>query len=1001
MKLFSPAKIISAALIFMCGSLYGQGTMKGTVQDSLAEYPLVGANVYLVGTSLGNATNIEGEYRITMIPEGSYIVKISYIGYKPKEIQVNIQSGRTLELDVMLLEDIVTSETVVVTSQALGQAAAINQQLASNTIINVVSEEKIKELPDANAAEAIGRLPGVALSRSGGEANKVVLRGMSDKFSSITVDGVRMAPTDANSRGFDLSSISQGTLAGIELYKALTSDMDADAIAGSVNLVTKKAPSIRELRIDAKGAYNDLNKEYGQYDFQLKYGERFFNDFLGVQVTGNLEQRDRSRERYNIDYSSTLYQNGSNYDLTDLTLTFTDEIRERKGVGLLLDFNTPDEGTIKISNLFNSTNRDYIEYTRNYPTDGDELYYTARNREQDIETFNSSINGDNWLLGFNVAWTLSFAQSKTEDPFDYELDFYEPSVLDGDGNPISAMSPLPTNLRRGPVEEIQNYALNNFNIAHLYTGYFREQKNLDREKTANLNFSREYRISDLLSGAFKFGGKYRNKSRFKEQSEDFAPYYVQSFPDEQMINGVRVPKNFGGTRYAGLETIGGVKIPYAYFLDDVPQNRDLYDKYSLYPLINREAMELWWELNKLGVNDNGKPEYQINKEIEAQYYKITERIAAGYLMNTLNIGQNVTFIAGVRVENEDNDYTSRYSPITLGGFPVPDGSLRDTTAAHNETVWLPNFQLNIKPLEFLNVRFAAYRALARPDFNDRLENYIARGKGTFYTNNSLIVGNPDLKAAKAWNFEVNTSLFGNDIGLFSISAFYKDIKDMYQLIDGSQYIGQAPLTELGINWRNPFGNTDYNLRYPYNSSKPTRVWGFEVEHQANFRFLPGLLKNIVFSYNFSIVRSETYVPTQRVVTDTIMQPPPRPPVLQERIINYENKQKLQGQPEFFGNVALGYDINGFSGRVSLFYQGEYNQSFSPDGTSDGVIDEFVKIDVALKQDLFGFLSIILNLNNITNSREETSTLNRVYNWDLDNTSQIYGFTADFGVRIAL
>ena len=62
-------------------------------------------------------------------------------------------------------------------------------------------------------------------------------------------------------RGIDLSTISQGSLAGIELYKALTADKDADAIAGSVNLVTKKAPSERVLRFDAKGAYNKLNND--------------------------------------------------------------------------------------------------------------------------------------------------------------------------------------------------------------------------------------------------------------------------------------------------------------------------------------------------------------------------------------------------------------------------------------------------------------------------------------------------------------------------------------------------------------------------------------------------------------------------------------------------------------------------------------------------------------------------------------------------------------------
>ena len=118
----------------------------------------------------------------------------------------------------------------------------MNQQINSNTIVNVVSEEKIQELPDANAGESIGHLPGVSISRSGGEANKIVLRGLDERYSTITIDGLRIASTEADDRGIDLSTISQGSLAGIELYKAITPDKDGDAIAGSVNLVTRKAP---------------------------------------------------------------------------------------------------------------------------------------------------------------------------------------------------------------------------------------------------------------------------------------------------------------------------------------------------------------------------------------------------------------------------------------------------------------------------------------------------------------------------------------------------------------------------------------------------------------------------------------------------------------------------------------------------------------------------------------------------------------------------------------
>ena len=210
-------------------------------------------------------------------------------------------AGTETVIDVRLMPDVIEGQEVLITAQVRGQVAAINQQITSNTIVNVISEEKIKELPDANAAEAIGRLPGVSIIRSGGEANKVILRGMSDKFTTFTIDGVRIPPTDADSRGVDLSTFSQGTLAGVELFKALTPDKDGDAIAGSINLVTRKAPSARTIRLDAKGAYNKLDDDFGQYDFNGRYGERFFDDILGVQVTGNVERRNRSNEQFSLD----------------------------------------------------------------------------------------------------------------------------------------------------------------------------------------------------------------------------------------------------------------------------------------------------------------------------------------------------------------------------------------------------------------------------------------------------------------------------------------------------------------------------------------------------------------------------------------------------------------------------------------------------------------------------------------------------------------------------
>ncbi len=987
---------------------FSQASIRGSVTDQTTNEPLVGAHVFVQGTAIGTATDREGKYVLTGVPAGSYQLKVSYIGYVSKEISQTVESGSTMSLDITLMADVVQGEEVIVTAQARGQVAAINQQRTSNTIINVISEEKIQELPDANAAEAIGRLPGVSLIRSGGEANKVLLRGLSDKFSTITIDGIKVPPTDANERGVDLSTISQGTLAGVELFKALTPDKDADAIAGSINLVTKRAPQERVLKADLKGDYNHLMKALDQYDVQLKYGERFFDNLLGVQFNGNLERRVRSNERYNIDY--TTYNGGRSFEISNLLLEFTDEIRSRNGVGLLLDIDLAEDNTIRLNTIYSGTKRDYLYTTRNYPSGTGTaglVTYNVRDREQDINTFNTSLHGDNSLSGFTLVWSLSYAQSISDYPYDYDIDFLEPSIFQN-GIQVSGMR-TPPQITSNP-EIFIDYALNNYNLAYSNWAYFRTSLNEDRERTASLNASRKYSLGDLFIGELTVGGKYKSKSRMLDVGTLYSPYYLGYWRDHTRLDdGTIVEKDFTGTAFDAfyqrfLLSNRTARTPFASdFLDNVPGKRNIYDIYTLQPLFNRDKVRLWYELNRRGTDQQGgNSEYYNDPTVAAGTYDINERVTAGFLMNTLNIGQNVTFIAGVRVESEDNDYRSKYSPSSLGGFPV-GGIIKDTTANHTETIWLPNFHVTFRPTESMNIRLAAFRALARPDFNLRLEKYIAQGGGGTV---GLTLGNPHLRTAKAWNYEINASLFDNTVGLVSVSAFYKEISDMYHLLNGAGVMGNYLLDSLGIGWDSPFvGGTQYSLTVPYNSSKPTKVWGLEFEHQMNFSFFPGFLKNLVLSWNASLVRSETHLIATEIETTytfiTII--PGFPP---QRVPSYNNKivdrvQKLEGQPEFYGNVSLGYDYDGFSARISVFHQGEFNTTLTASGLNDVASNSFTRVDLALKQAITEGIALMVNVNNITDEDESTSTINRSQGWRLLNTSERYGTTVDVGVRVTL
>ncbi len=1005
MQPFKKQLLVYLFILFLSNIVYAQGSLKGTVTDGYDDEPLIGVSVFIVGTSMGTASDADGKFLVRRIPSGDIQVRFSYVGYETQVFDVTIVDGETQELNVSLSAASITGDVVEISAQAMGQVAAMNQQRSSNSIVNVVSEEKIRELPDANAAESIGRLSGVSLVRSGGEANKVVLRGMSDKYLSITVDGVRLPATDALARGVDLSAISQNSLSGIELYKSLTPDKDADAIAGTINLVTRKAPENAELRITAKGGYNQIRDSYNQYDLSARYGQRYLNGLLGVQVMANAEKKIRNNEQISIGYTNP-DDAFSNYWVNNLDLEYVNEDRKRQGAGVILDFNTPDDGNIKLNTMYNSTTRDYLTHTRNYPF-GDNVYYEYRDREQQIDVLSAALNGDNYLFGIKTNWSASISRSKSHFPYDYAMTFYEPSVTGSSG----MMSGIPE-VKDDPSALI-DFAYNNFQTTTLFDAYYRTQENEDTEFSTYLDLEKEYTISSNLSGSLKAGGKYRTKNRVNERGEVFSPYYLGSWTPYQPDGAGGVGhKDYQGTSFedyfifniAQVNNNMAPSLPsLRMFLSGDPESKVILGDYDMNPLIIKDVMREWYTINGLGRTGQGTPEYHEDITAGANDYDITESVSAAYIMNTLKIGASVTAILGLRVEQENHDYKNKYSPRQIGGFPVPVGAVMDTTSTYSETVVLPHAHVNIAPTDFLNLRFAAYKALARPDFNMRLLSYFPWREATTGGDNVLVLGNPILETAKAWNYEVNASLYGNELGLFSVSLYYKEIEDMYHQLSGFTTSGDSLIKSLGLDWDVPFrANTGYSLSVPYNSNDVSKVWGLEIDHQINFYWLPGLLKNIVLSYNASWVRSETPILGQR--TDTTYTPHPVIPGVQ--VPSYKavpdwKTARLESQPDFFGNVSLGYDIGGFSGRVSAFHQGEYFRSYNPRGNANRLVGKFTRVDIALTYKATEFLTLVGNVNNITNVEEKDIQDNAIADYRALRQAERYGITFDLGVRIDL
>ena len=241
---------IAGILFFvMAPSLMASGTIKGKVFDKESKDALPGANVVIKGTTIGAATDLNGMFAISNAPSGEQTITVSYLGYVPTSITVKIPDGGSVTQDFYLGATTIRGETVVITAQAQGQIQAINQQLNSDKIVSVVSEAKIQELPDFNAAEAIGRLPGVSTLQSSGEANKIVVRGLAPQYNEVAVGGIMLASTGStqigatslpgltsgsinNDRSVDLSMVTPYMIKSIEVYKSMTPDLEANAIGG-------------------------------------------------------------------------------------------------------------------------------------------------------------------------------------------------------------------------------------------------------------------------------------------------------------------------------------------------------------------------------------------------------------------------------------------------------------------------------------------------------------------------------------------------------------------------------------------------------------------------------------------------------------------------------------------------------------------------------------------------------------------------------------------------
>ena len=290
---------------------------------------------------------LTGNTLIKNISPGSYTIRATYIGYKSKEFKIEVKEGVHISQDFNLEPESVEGQTVVVTGQASGQYEAINKQLTSSQIVNAVSAARIQELPDANAAESIGRLPGISVLRSGGEADEVVIRGLAPKYNRILINGVQLTSSNPNDASVDLSMISSNMLEGMEVMKTVTPDMDANVIGGTVNMELREAKvketGVPEFGLLFQGGYNALssaNNKLNNYKYVGSAEDRFFGDKFGIFAQISVERKNLTSNQLGASYTIN-GQNFTQYLTAGLNLDNIPRDRQRYNGTVVMDYKLP------------------------------------------------------------------------------------------------------------------------------------------------------------------------------------------------------------------------------------------------------------------------------------------------------------------------------------------------------------------------------------------------------------------------------------------------------------------------------------------------------------------------------------------------------------------------------------------------------------------------------------------------------------------------------------
>ncbi len=796
--------LVGLAALAAATTAWGQSdvSVRGTITDESTNQFLPGAEVVLDGTPYRARSGSDGRYRLESIPPGTYVLRVSYVGYEDYSHEVTIDEGGDVNYTILLVRSWQVSDEIVVQGARFGQSKALNDQKEAVNIKNIISEEQIQAFPDLNTAEVLQRIPGISIQRSMGEGRFASMRGTPSTMTSVTINGQQVAFSNESNRSVELDVVSAAQLTGIEVTKVLTPDMDADAVGGAINLKTRSAFDEESRILNATlglGMHSIADGTHSRAAFN--YADvigpsRKLGFALGANFARTSNERHNNEQRWGEEED----QAGTEipYALRNTEVQFSENVRDRYGLNARLEYRINDDHQLYLGGVYNfredDQNRqitrvrwDRGEYISETEVQDLRIVKSLHDRVEEQEITTVSLGGTHQLGKALFDFSLARSSASTKKPDGQIQPEFEQRGLNLNVVGLETVAPKWESPGGIDIHDSSGYALDALDFRYQTT-----TSDID-SLAANVTYPI---LLGSDSGEFKAGVKVRalNKDR-----QDFRTRWSWEGADDLLLSQ--------------FENGATNTLDNGYFLGNE------YD---------RGAFREFFFNNQ---NANGFVAEARDDVNLGEPYDADEDISSVYVMTTQNYG-DLLVLAGVRAEFTDLDYTA--SNLVMNDDVFVSNTTENIKRSYDHI--FPNLQFRYRLTPDTNMRLAYSKGLSRPDFFDSMPYSF-----TQMDDEQITRGNPNLKPAISHNFDLLGEHFFEGIGLLSGGVFYKQLED---------FNFQTSSIEVGGPW------DGYEVE-TYVNGGGADVYGAELSWQQQLTFLPGWMSGLGVFVNYTYTDSSS------------------------------------------------------------------------------------------------------------------------------------------------